>query len=259
MKISIREAFKEIASEKYNKKNIAIFLGLILLAGICSIFMQNKSNLLVSGLSILAYLFIIILSCGIFIKTVKNNYENKEEFLPNAFENISDTLLLGLKNMAGGFLFGFGIGIIMGIIAFIFNKLPLINVILIPAFAVIISLLTIALYILFIITPKFTSWFKIKEAYKLLNENIKAILLYIWKAFILFLICLAITIVIALIFIVFYTIFGTITGSTPEQARIAGSICGSILSTFTFGTMALFVTSLLAQLIKNIYKTSEEN
>ncbi|MBQ4122804.1 hypothetical protein IJD44_03655 [bacterium] len=114
MTISIRKAFDNITSDKYDKKNILCCFVLLLISFLCEAFMNalkpgNPKTVSTELSTILFYLFLIpiiinFLISGIFLVATNNAIHKKLGVFPNPVLKISKIVFTSFKYIAGGIL-----------------------------------------------------------------------------------------------------------------------------------------------------------
>ena len=252
MSISIRAAVKNLFSEKYNKQNILYYIGLLLISGICGIYMQldikdlNSHALVQYLFANLVYLFIAILAMGIFIIAANNGYKRKDEIFPNLFKKIKDILITGLKAYGGFMIIYIAITFIMlfviliGLAVFFTFKIMNFDNVINVIFAILAIIITAVLFtaiIIFIIalmlnfmkSLEFEDLLNLKKAKLLISKCRNLLSVYILKS-------IAVGIIGLIIFIpIFITvILGFSLGSVFNNVEISdmqGGILGAVLGT----------------------------
>ncbi len=139
MAISIRAAFKNVLSERYNKTNAAYYIALVLIAiisYICSASFSEK-EILAGIFGLIIYIAAGIFISGIYTMTANNGYKNLPSVLPNLLEEYKGIAICGLKMYAG-------IMILTFILTFCFlcASFPIVGILCLIGFAVNNSIIT---------------------------------------------------------------------------------------------------------------------
>lgn len=251
MTISLREAYKNIKSDAYNKNFILIFLGILLAGGILSGFADAK--ILNNPLTVLAYILwflILFLSSGVYIISVHRYYKNENSIFPDIRSDLSDILSAAFKNLVGYIIVSVIIGGIIGVITFLLIKImPVIGLIVSLILSLCAVILLSALYVCFIKTLKVGEWISFVKAYNLIKNNFKSFLNYYLKEFIIML--LAFVLFIAVLFIL-GLIFGVVLITNPAALKAVLTVISGIFAALIGGIGALFTVDVTGQLIKEI-------
>lgn len=116
MEISIKEAFENIKSQRYNKTELFIYFVIILticiLCLLCPSSITNKNEAFyVVGTSLIVTVIYSIFYSGYFSKMCNNEINKKENVIPD-IKDIKNTILLGIKY----YISDLALSIILGII-----------------------------------------------------------------------------------------------------------------------------------------------
>lgn len=256
MAISIRSALKNVASENYNKANIFVYFVLLFIASLCGIFFPQTAEELTSPNSIFAiliYLILIFPITGITITATNNAIRNVKGIFPDITKNFTSILLTGIQYFIGATVSASVMFIICAVIMtclMAFN--PLAGLLILPI-ALFFGFLYFGLYFNYIISLKFSDWFKIKKGLDFLNKSKKRLGTYILKTILLQILfgVPAIIIVITGSFIIGF--MGAVSGpGSAAGTKMAASSFASIVYTILFGISGIYMIDLTRQFIREI-------
>ena len=195
MQVSLGQAISNVFSDKYDKKNMLVYvlvttLTFVLLAAFSIDIVYKAAELsgqqipLPSGLqvgipmwSIIPGIFLFLLMIGMNLLTVHNAIQNKKGTIPNILEGkvTTDCLITPLK-----FLFALaGVIFIFGIITIIPALIPVIGVILSQVIQIILSFLLIVMLCGYFINFKTKYLFDFKTAYTKLKSKIANVFVFV--------------------------------------------------------------------------------
>lgn len=244
MNISIRNAVKNILSEKYNRNNIIIYFILTLICVLISYFIQTNKNSDIGSISLLFGLLIIfmIITSGYYCISVNEAIHKEQDIMPNLFKNFGKIAKTGISVYFAMILITI-IMVLFFCILYMF-KLPLLISIIITCIYYIFCILTInCLTLNFYVSLNWKKLFNVKLAIELLSK--KEYWHYIFKLVLLFLLVIPIT---------FVGIIGIsiILVPIPQANAAISGVLGAILGGIIGCSYAIICIDLSAQLMKNI-------
>lgn len=250
MKISIRNAIKNILSEKYNKNNLFLYFVLLFISSLISCYIQFNKGLDISITALLFGMSIIflIITSGYYCVGVNEAIHKDKDIMPDLFKNIAKIAKTGISYYLSMLL----VIIVSSLfyLVFFILKLPVITSVLAVCILYIVNIV--------IIQSLTLNFYESLDWKKLLNVKL-AIELILKKEYWhfnykLFLLLLLFVLVILVGSVVFSFIFTLIAPENQQASKILGSIIGCILG-IVFSTIYI---DLSAQLFKSI-KQKEDN
>ena len=242
MAISIKTAYNNILSERYDKNNVYIYFGALFIFGIISAFgALFKIIAFISGIS---YLAVPIITNGVFAVGANNRYRGKKSVFPSLINEIEEIGEIGFKTFVGYIgnilIFGLGITIICAIFFAIFKPL---GYVILTILLFLLFILITALQSLFMRKYEIKEWFNYKKAYQLLQNKYKDILMYALQI-------VAIGIITGIIYAL---ISGIVTGIfNPIKHKFLVTLISSVVFGLINGVVTLFAIDLLGQLLRTI-------
>ena len=266
MIVSIKKALKDVASDKYDKQNIFLYLSTLFIAGILVFFLpeelrnQSMTNTMkpedILGLYASAQvisifiisMFIGLISNGIFCVANNNAIHNKHGVFPNPLKEIGKILTTGLKYFLGSFLVILLIYIVAIVISLVLIKInPLLLILIIPLVLVLVHI-WLCVNFRFYITLKFKDWFSFKKSWIMIAKNKRRYGSYIGKSTILLIIYFILFgIIISCSGILLQTI-GLISGNMKE-AQTAIMAITTIVQVLAGGFLAVYFVNFNSQLL----------
>lgn len=256
MTISIRVAYNNIMSKKYNKKNVLIYMALAILAWISSAFCTKNTTPGIMAAAILIYTLLFIIGVGIIPLAIHNNFKEKENVFPSVISDIKDILLIALKNIAGALIASIFIVCVLGLISVLSLKLNnIVGIIIIIALSIIYLLLLISLYAQFTSKLNFKAWFNFKNALNLIKNNCKSFGIYILKYIFIFVLAFIPFMILIVIASVILTLLlqGNNEALNNITTRIIGGIIGGVIGTY----IDLYCIDITGQFLKEIMPKTE--
>ncbi|MBQ9246250.1 hypothetical protein IJ182_08290 [bacterium] len=255
MTISIRAAVKNIFSGIYDKRNMLYYGLLILIGGICGIYMSQggenipATTLKQSSFAYLVYFFVSILSLGLYILSANNGYKTNNNVLANLFDDFKKIATTGVVSFVGFMIYelvlfilifiSFLICLIFCYIAYLIS--PKLTIILAIIFAIIFAILLtffiimlMGLFLNYTKSLEFEDLLNVKKGFIFISNNRKLFSLYILKSITVGIIAVLFFLPIFLVTVLgisIPSIFNNITLSNVQLGLI-GAIIGSISGLF---------------------------
>lgn len=272
MKVSIRQALENVASEKYDKKNIFLYFIVLLLANVISLFLPEElsNSEVLKTMSIpeilaiitephviaiiISSIFLAIVCNGCLIVSTHNAINGKEGVFPNIFKDMLNLILKSILYIIGSTIIM--VAITLFSITLSQQLLP-IHIGFIALIIPIIILLVhswLCLNFRFYMTLKFKDWFSFKKSWMMIMQNIRRFGSYIGKSIVLFIfalgLILGITFILGIILgVISYVQAGNIDIISTAIAIII-TACQVVISCFT----SVYIVDLTAQLLGPIAK-----
>lgn len=275
MKVSISQALKNVASEKYNKQNIFLFFLVILAASITSLFIPTELQnpelmkqlipneiiaLLTSPKTIIPAIVCVILclfELGYTLISVNNAIYEKEEICLNPFTNFG-------KMLAKGFVCSVGSAIVYILICILAIIPTMLLVKISPYFFIIIFFFVLVMvhawlcvFLRFCITLNFKDWFSFKSSWIMIANNARRYGSYIGKSILLSITYLACIFMVGLFFGIILGIMG-ITTSIPTTVELAIDVLIIIISSIFTCLFYMYSIDLTAQMLYPMAKEEPE-
>lgn len=254
MSISIRKAFRSVASDNYNKTNLSLYLVLLFVIGIlASFFAKDGKNLSAEMIILLlVYFFACILIAGVNAIAINNAMKKIKGVIPNLIDDIASITKIGFQYSVGAFLSAFLMVIVCGAVMFIFMKIfPLLGLIILPL-ALFLAVLYFGLYFNYVTTFKFSKWFDFKQAFDFLKMSKKQLGIYILKIIIVQIIICIIAFV--LIFMISFSIgfIGALISSNPETLKVMSVALSACINAVLFGIGGIYMIDLAGQFLREV-------
>ena len=272
MKVSIRQALKNVASDKYDKKNIFLYFIVLLIANIIGFFAPEElsNSELLKTMSIqellalisspnviaivLASVFFAILCNGCILVATHNAINEKEGIFPNIFNEMGNLILKSILYIIGSTT------ILIVITQFSISLSQLLLPINIWYIALLIPIVIILVHawlclnFRFYMTLKFKDWFSFKKSWMMIAQNIRRFGSFIGKSIVLFV--FAIGLIIGATFIL-GVILGAMSVIQPGNIDIITTAIGIIITACQVAIcccVGVYFIDLTAQLLGPIVK-----
>ncbi len=255
MAISIRAAHNYVKSERYNKKNVLVYMVLVTLASIFSGLCTKNTTPTIVAAAVLINFIVLIICIGVAPLAIHNRYMESENIFPSVIGDIKNILLVAFKNIAGVLIVSIILGCVLGLITVLTLKLSPIAgiIILIPLFFIYLLLIT-ALYAQFTFKLDLKDWLQFKNALNLIKSNYKSFCIYYLKNIILYIIALIPAIILILAASAALTILSHgNSGALNITSSIIGGIIGSVIGTY----LALYAIDITGQFLQEIMPKAE--
>ena len=200
MKVSISKALKNVASEKYDKKNIFLFFVIFFISSITILFLPEEFRnqqllktmspeqvlaLYTSQRTITVFIFALIIGLitnGTYLVATNNAIHNKEGVFPNPIKEVGNLMLKSLLYTIGSSTVVFLITIIALILTMTLSLInPWCMLITIP-FIILMVHAWLCVNFRFYITLKFGDLFSFKKSWIMIAKNIRRFGSYIGKS-----------------------------------------------------------------------------
>ena len=289
MRISIQQALKNVASDKYDKQNIFLLFCCIFIFNIImhlpiqeitSILLSNSMTLeaflsLCSDSKFTTLMFVgtIIGSFlnGIYIVATNNAINNNKGIFPHPFKEFIKIIISSVKFFFGalitifliefiaytlsiGLLFLFTKGFHLGETTLFFIMIAMSALVLLMVHA------WLCVNFKFYMTLKFKDWFSFKESWIMISKILRRFASYIAKSIILFIIFFTITLIILFFTEMVLGIMGGITGNI-QSAKTAIDTIFNIVQSAINCFFIVYLVDFNAQLLRPIaiQKTVQKN
>ncbi len=215
MAISIRDAVKNVLSEKYNKKDLIYYYILVLVtitSLVVSIF-TVKQYLYMSVFLSIIYFVGIIICLGVYSLSAYKGYNNRKSVFSNVIREIQDIFIVAMKQIGGciilaiilSFIFILPLMIIAFVIASIYTRSNIppalywgFTLLYFSVYAFL-QLLLIASMLRYFRKLEFGDLINLIDTFKFIKKAIKPFCVYLLKVFAIFLVIIAIPVSILLL------------------------------------------------------------
>ena len=275
MKVSIREALKNVASEKYDKKNIFLFFVLLFVSGVIAIFLpeelQNQEVMnkmrpeefwpLVFSAKVVSILIISsllgLLTAGCIVVATNNAIKCKQGVFPHPFKEVGNL-------MAKGFLYYLGcvivitlITLLAGFIAFVLGYINLWLLLLVIPIVIIMVHAWLCVNLGFYVTLEFEEWFSFRKNWMMIAKMIRRFASYVAKSLILVVLLVVILISVELL-IGASTMFVGMATHNEQIALVFGTILFSLTNAILAGLTSVYCVDLTAQLLSPVAMANKQ-
>ncbi len=255
MSISIRAAFKNVASENYNKTNLFYYIILIILCGICGLFVPEenaKTFNYATASAFLFYLIICFVMSGIYIVSINNAIYNKDGIIPNLFSDILKIIAKGFANLVGCFTVSLIMMIIIAVpFVILLAIMPLLGLLVIPVIFIL-GVYFLGLYFNFVISLELADWFNLRKASEFIKKSGGKLGVYILKFLIINIICFILALAVVLPISIMFGLQAVFSSAALETLKITTSSICSLIASVIFGIGNIYTIDLTAQFIKEI-------
>ena len=253
--ISIRKAFKNVASENYDKTNIFYYFLLFFVVGLISLFTPDKPNTenlpLYGVLMLCSFIFSIIIN-GICTIASNNAIHRKRGVFPNPFQEIGKIVITSLSCILGNIFWSVVMllitALVMVPIMFV-DKIAAIIVSAIPLLCL--ATLFIGAYFNFLISLSLADWFDFKKAWGFMKEAKSFFLSYFVKS-------LALGLIVGFLFIALMIFALPIANSLKGASSIAASSVIMFFYSIVCVASAVYMVDLTSQFVRKAKKMNKE-
>ncbi len=272
MSVSVRQAFRNVFSEKYNKINCGLWLPIFIIMGAAGFLDKTNEFSPESLVKVMLVLILIpicyILNTGILYLSAHNAiFSHRKGVVPNLFKDFIKILLTGIKHFFGLIISSVLLGIPLLICGLIIiygissSNMPLIiGMIIIFIFAAIVLTLFYQCIIFNVfLTLKFGSWFNVGKAGKLWKSvSVKnRFAFFILKVIALYILFLILVVILSVIIAIPFGVLSAIGSMAGNASNAMNMLPASILISLVVGILNLILNllyiDLTAQLINRAY------
>lgn len=275
MKVSIREALKNVASEKYDKKNIFLFFVLLFVSGVIAIFLpeelQNQEVMnkmrpeefwpLVFSAKVVPVWVISsllgLLSAGCLVVATNNAIKCKQCVFPHPFKEAGNLLAKGFLYYLGCIIVIISIIIIAGFIGFLLGSINLWLLLLVIPIVIIMVHAWLCVNLGFYVTLEFKEWFCFRKNWMMIANMIRRFASYVAKSLILVVLLVVILTSVELL-IGSFTMFVGIATHNEQIALIFGTILLSLTQALLAGLISVYCIDLTAQLLSPVAMANKQ-
>lgn len=277
MKVSISQALKNVASEKYNKQNIFLFFILILITGLIYFLLPVKLqdpelmkqlipneviDLLTSPKTLIIAIANFILSLlilGFTITATNNAVNEREEICLNPFTNFGKMLAKGFVCSVGSAIVYILICILAIIPTMLLVKISPYFFIFIFFFVLVMVHAWLCVFLRFYMTLKFKDWFSFKSSWIMIANNIRRYGSYIGKSLLLFILFIVCSISVSLIFGFAQGLVNLApVASIATAIKTSINILSTLIQSVIMCLFAMYNIDLTAQLLTPIARKEKE-
>lgn len=265
MAISIKAAFNNIQTSRYNRKNLALFFYLVLLGGLVTVLVPKGNSELAGVLQIISsvlYSGIIIFTCGFYYMAARNYLLNKPSILPDILTDYLEISLTALKGLVGSVVLMI-IAVIAFFVAFIpCAFMPLLAFVTLPVMIFFVILLGTALYACFVSTFEISEWLNFSKAFRLIKDYYKSFIVYYFKCFLALLCMMVVGCIAILIATCIVTIIaGASSNGNTQFVSYVSSIIGALIGAFLgcgYGVLVIDITGQFFMELNPVSETIQE-
>ena len=276
MRVSIRQALKNVASEKYNKKNIFLFFVLLFISGVISIFLpeelQNQEIMnkmrpeefwtLVFSAKVVPILIISsllgLLSAGCVLVATNNAINCKQGVFPHPFKEAGNLFAKGFLYYLGCIIVILSITIIAGLIGFILGSInPWLLLLIIPIVVLMVHA-WLCVNMGYYLTLEFKEWFCFRKNWIMIAKMLRRFASYVAKSLILVLL-LVVIVCSFLPLIVGLEIFVGTAAHNQQVGLIFGTVLTSIINATVCGLISVYCVDLNAQLLSPVAMANKQD
>lgn len=258
MSISISNVFQAVASDKYNKKYIAVYLILYFIIAVSYCFINQSASKVLALTGIAVFLLSSVFHSGLYIITSNNEINNEESVFPSPCQ-ILNVFKYGIVYFVVLSIVCFLLYLIPTVLAYFASFLMIMSVygafyLLIPAFIILLISIVIffvlgyfylyPLVIQYLISLKFVDLFNFKKAVNFRKERKGIYREFFWKSFLLYFIAGIIGCIVK--FVIFKAFSANLASLNPQTLSAMG---GYIIGTVSCILTVLYIPNLIAQVV----------
>lgn len=266
MKVSIRQALKNVSSEKYDKQNIFLFFGILFIAGVLGLFLPEElANQAVLRtmppeqvlalysdpkviIIFLLSMFLCFISNGIYIVASNNAIHNRNGVFPNPLNEIGKIISASFKFFTGSSIVIFLIFMLSLIISLILlNINPMLWLVIVPLVVILVHA-WLCVTFRFYMTLRFKDFFSFKRSWVMIGKNLRRFGSYVWKSILCIFLVVLLNFIIIFILGMIFGAMGVLSGNMQETETAVRAI-SLIVQVILGGFLSVYFVDLNAQLL----------
>ena len=275
MKVSLRQAFKNVASEKYDKKNFLLFLAIMFISGVLGVFLpvefQNQELLnkmapaeflaLFTNPEVIIVLVISgilgLLTVGFIVVATNNAIIGKQGVFPHPIEEAGKLFTKGILYYLGCFIV---LAVIMLISVIISVALVYVNpwlVLLVVPIVILMVHAWLCVNFGFYMTLEFKEWFCFRKNWMMIAKILRRFASYVAKSLVLILLC-SVIVCFVIPLILGLQFFVETAAKDLQAGFVFGTVLTSIFNAVVCGFASAYSVDLTAQLLSPVVIANKE-